>query len=98
MNARLAAKRPKARLERATVRTEIDAKRKAIARNQAQLERITDTRLTSEPERALRPTGTSSKLILALSMVLGAMLAVCGAFVWEVVTRANAYVREQEQD
>ena len=92
----LPAKRRQARLDQETVRTDIDAKQKAITRDQARLERITETRLTSEPERALRPTGTSSKLILALSMVLGAMLAVFGAFVWEFVTRANAYVREQE--
>jgi uncharacterized protein involved in exopolysaccharide biosynthesis len=93
---RIPTERREARLELATVRSEMDAKRKTVSRAERRLSQVQPTRLASEPEQSLKPTGTSGKLILALAMVLGAMMAVFGAFVWEFVTRANAYAREQQ--
>lgn len=90
------AERREARLELNELSSDIEASRAAVERARARLEQIEPTQLRSEPQRSLEPTGTSDRLILALAIVLGALLAVFSAFVWEFITRANAYVREQE--
>jgi len=98
LNQQIPEARREGRLERIEVRSEIDLAKTALSQSKARLNQLEPTRLSSEPQRSLKPSGTSGKLILALSIVLGAMLAVFGAFVWEFVTRANAYVREQENE
>lgn len=89
-------KRRETRLALREMRAEVEENKEAKADAESRLSDITNTRLSSAPNRALEPTGTSGKLILALAIVLGGMLAIFGAFVWEFVTRANAYAKEQE--
>ncbi len=60
---------------------------------ESQRDLLSGTRVVAEPSRSIEQTGTSGKLILALSIVLGGMLAIFAAFFVEFVIRANEYAR-----
>jgi hypothetical protein len=63
---------------------------------EAQLAALEPTRVISEPRASEEAVGPSTTVVVALAVVLGAMLAVFGAFMIEFVSRANAYARSQE--
>jgi LPS O-antigen subunit length determinant protein (WzzB/FepE family) len=63
---------------------------------EAQLAALEPTRVLSAPRASEEAVGPSTAVIVALAVVLGAMLAVFGAFMIEFVNRANAYARSQE--
>lgn len=57
----------------------------------SRIQQLAPTRISFESLKSLQPVGTSNKLILALAVVLGGMLSVFSAFLWEFISNARRY-------
>jgi len=88
--------RSNTRMHLAQARSDVESQKAKVAEAKSQLKRIKPTRLTAGPSRSFHPTGVGHSVIVALAIVLGIMLGVFAAFLWEFVTRANEYMRSTE--
>ncbi|MCW8956489.1 MAG: Wzz/FepE/Etk N-terminal domain-containing protein [Gammaproteobacteria bacterium] len=67
----------------------------AVAMAEARLNSLKQTRPVFEPIQSLKPVGTSKKLILVASLMLGLFLGVFVAFGLEFLAKANAKMKQQ---
>jgi len=64
-----------------------------IAHLNSQLANLVETRALVPPMQSIKPIGLGSVSILAISFVLGIVIAVISAFIFEFITKANNQIR-----
>lgn len=74
----------------------IERQKVAVARSEAKLNSLKETRPIFDPIQSLKPVGTSKKLIILASLMLGLFLGVFIAFGMEFLTKASAKMKEQQ--
>ena len=67
-----------------------------IARVEAQLVNLVETRSLVPPMRSMEPTGTGKRVILAIAMVLGFIVAVMTVFIAEFLQKAKEKMDQDE--
>ena len=78
------------------IRTQQNQKDK-IARVEAQLANLVETRALVPPMQSNEPTGLSKRLILAIAIILGIVLGVFVVFFAEFIQKANKQMQEEQQ-
>lgn len=74
---------------------EVAEQKREIGAVAARIDQLAPTRASFVSLKSLKPSGAGAALILALSLVLGAMLGVFSAFFWEFLSNARRYSKHR---
>jgi len=69
-----------------------------IARLEAQLQNLRETRALVPPMQSNKPTGLTRKVIAVISVVIGMIIALFAAFFAEFLAKANQQMRQQNKE
>jgi len=67
-----------------------------IARVDAQLDNLVETRALLSPMQSMEPTGLAKRVILAIAMVLGFIIAIMAVFIAEFLQKAKQQMEQDE--
>ncbi|MCI0507725.1 MAG: Wzz/FepE/Etk N-terminal domain-containing protein [Gammaproteobacteria bacterium] len=73
-----------------------EAQQEEISRVEIQLANLVETRALVPPMQSMEPTGLAKRVILAIAMVLGFVLALMAAFIAEFLQKAKEQIAQDE--
>jgi len=80
--------------EKNTIKKELTLE---LGQLEMQLSNLRETKTIINPARSIKPVGTSKRLIVIVSLVVGFFLALFFVFVFEFLEKARNYAAEKSQ-